>query len=128
MINRSLLNIAPRVPETAIMHDWYLAVVAAACGKVLYINEPLILYRQHGDNTIGAFRYSAASVYRRAESEGGAGVRARLERKFIQARAVYDNLDIMPEKSKKVFEAYLAIPDSGFIERRVALIKNGFLA
>ena len=38
------------------MHDWWLTLVAAFCGKIVYIDEPLHLYRQHTNNTIGARR------------------------------------------------------------------------
>ena len=48
--------IAARPPERGvIMHDWWCALVAAAFGRVIYDPEPgLILYRQHGGNSIGA--------------------------------------------------------------------------
>ena len=36
------------------MHDWWLTLVAAFCGKIVYIDEALHLYRQHTNNTIGA--------------------------------------------------------------------------
>lgn len=53
-INRELAEIASPIPETAIMHDWWLALTAAACGKLLYIDQRLLKYRQHQKNTIGA--------------------------------------------------------------------------
>jgi rhamnosyltransferase len=36
------------------MHDWWLALCGAACGKIGYVNKPMTLYRQHHINTIGA--------------------------------------------------------------------------
>ena len=38
-----------------IMHDWWGALIAAQFGKIQYIDKPTILYRQHGDNNVGAF-------------------------------------------------------------------------
>ncbi|RDU22807.1 glycosyltransferase family 2 protein [Anaerosacchariphilus polymeriproducens] len=35
-------------------HDWWIAVVAATFGKIYYCNKALMLYRQHGNNIIGA--------------------------------------------------------------------------
>lgn len=35
------------------MHDWWIALIAANFGKILYLNEPTILYRQHMDNVVG---------------------------------------------------------------------------
>lgn len=34
-------------------HDWWLYLVVAAYGKVVFDPEPTILYRQHGSNAIG---------------------------------------------------------------------------
>ena len=35
-------------------HDWWLALIACGKGKLAFVNESLQLYRQHGDNSIGA--------------------------------------------------------------------------
>jgi len=36
------------------MYDWWLAQCAAACGGIAFQAEPLLLYRQHPGNVIGA--------------------------------------------------------------------------
>ena len=36
------------------MHDWWLAILVKYFGVVSYINKPLLYYRQHGDNHVGA--------------------------------------------------------------------------
>tara|TARA_B110000444_G_C18837372_1_gene596803 strand:- start:1341 stop:2129 length:789 start_codon:yes stop_codon:yes gene_type:complete len=62
LINQSLAEKALPIPENAIMHDWWLALVAAAFGKVVYLDIPLVYYRQHGNNTFGAEEYTKLSV------------------------------------------------------------------
>ena len=54
LFNRSLLKIALPIPEKAYMHDWWLALVASRCGQIAFIDQPLIQYRQHDANAIGA--------------------------------------------------------------------------
>lgn len=54
LCNRALLEMALPVSEDAMMHDWWLSLVASAFGEIIYINQPLIDYRQHGRNTLGA--------------------------------------------------------------------------
>ena len=56
MINRSCAQKALEVKDqnSVIMHDWWCALVAAKFGTITYIDESLILYRQHGDNSVGA--------------------------------------------------------------------------
>lgn len=62
MVNRSLAMLASPVPERAIMHDWWLALVAAAFGRIGHVARATMLYRQHGGNDTGAKRYGLAHV------------------------------------------------------------------
>lgn len=55
----SLLNgVAPFPPEW--VHDEWLAIIAAAMGEVDCLEQPLIDYRQHGGNQIGARKRNLA--------------------------------------------------------------------
>ena len=56
MINRALAKLALECkdPSQVIMHDWWMAAVAARFGEIVYIDEPLGAYRQHGHNSVGA--------------------------------------------------------------------------
>jgi len=62
LINESLAQKALPIPPHAIMHDWWLAMVAAAFGKLVYLDLPLVHYRQHGNNTIGAKEFTKEAV------------------------------------------------------------------
>jgi glycosyltransferase involved in cell wall biosynthesis len=53
VFNRALLEYAVPFPRV-IMHDWWLALCAAAFGRLLYLPEPTVLYRQHADNAQGS--------------------------------------------------------------------------
>ena len=35
------------------MHDWWIALLAKYNGDCAFINQPLLLYRQHDDNLVG---------------------------------------------------------------------------
>ena len=54
--NRALSVQAMRCVDSTqtVMHDWWMAVVAARFGRIVYIDEPLGDYRQHGSNSVGA--------------------------------------------------------------------------
>ncbi len=58
MINRPLAELARRGSgrDAVIMHDWWCALIAAYYGAVVCVDRPLVLYRQHGDNAVGAKR------------------------------------------------------------------------
>ena len=52
--NRALIDKAFPIPESAYMHDWWLAMVASRCGYIGFIDQALMQYRQHDHNNIGA--------------------------------------------------------------------------
>ena len=54
LFNEELARRALPIPDKAIMHDWWLALTATAFGQIVFIDLPLVKYRQHANNTIGA--------------------------------------------------------------------------
>jgi len=52
-VNRALIDTI--VSDSRIMmHDWWIALIAAGLGKVSIIKEPTLLYRQHDNNQVGS--------------------------------------------------------------------------
>lgn len=64
LVNEALAVKALPISDKAIMHDWWLAIVAAAFGRVIFIDMPLIHYRQHENNTIGATEFIRSPLTR----------------------------------------------------------------
>lgn len=55
VMNRKMADIVrARLPEHAILHDWWLYVVAAYAGKIIFDEHAYIKYRQHEENVVGA--------------------------------------------------------------------------
>jgi len=54
MVNRKLLSYINTIPEHAVMHDWWLALIASLLGEIIFIDTPTVLYRQHKKNDVGA--------------------------------------------------------------------------
>lgn len=65
MISRRLLDVAVPFPGTWV-HDEWLAAIAAATGRLVAVDQPLIDYRQHGSNEIGAVQAGVAATVTRA--------------------------------------------------------------
>lgn len=84
---RSLLDIA--VPfSDAWVHDEWLAVLAATVGTVDFVDEPLIDYRQHGSNEIGAAKPTMAIRVGRLREPR----RERNRRLLARAGALYERV------------------------------------
>lgn len=56
IINKRLRDMAILLEniDLIIMHDQFIAALAAAFGKIDFINKPLVYYRQHENNEMGA--------------------------------------------------------------------------
>ena len=54
MFNQSLRNVVTLIPHKAVMHDWWLALVACFFGHLDFIPQATMLYRQHQNNVVGA--------------------------------------------------------------------------
>ncbi|EHJ57182.1 hypothetical protein HMPREF9318_00679 [Streptococcus urinalis FB127-CNA-2] len=53
MINHALAKLWENQPNI-LMHDWFLAIIAAAKGELIFLQVPTELYRQHANNVLGA--------------------------------------------------------------------------
>lgn len=99
MINRTLNHLATGKSTTnkqrhnieaidlskIIMHDWWCALIASEYGEIQFIQDVTILYRQHGDNSVGfkpvnSFRYLLQKLGKVQE------IKKSLELTRIQAR------------------------------------------
>ena len=75
--NRALLELATPVPNAIVMHDHWLGLCAKVFGVWHYIDEPLVSYRQHGANAVGAKRHHRS------------GLRVWLDPVFLKALAIF---------------------------------------
>jgi len=132
MINRPLLDLALPIPEKAMMHDWWLALVAAAFGRIGHIDEATILYRQHGANDTGAKTWNpveAGKLYfnankRRELFAGHRSVTARIQSQAETFLKRYEPM--LNHRQKEVLEAYVRLPSSNYLLKRYYTAKYGF--
>lgn len=62
LMNMTLLEKALPVPPQAVMHDWWLSLVTSAFGRLVFVPQALVEYRQHGRNTLGAREHKKLSL------------------------------------------------------------------
>lgn len=127
MLNRALVRKAVPIPPAARMHDWWVALVAAALGRVEPLREPTVIYRQHASNTLGAKRWGAGHVIRRALDFFAAdGLARSLRSTQRQAEAFLDRFGPeLPPRQREAVRAYARIDQSGALRRRLVLLRHG---
>lgn len=128
-INRALATLAAPFPKEVIMHDWWLALVAAIKGRILTLNKSTILYRQHENNTIGV---KAPSIKRRFGNIckflfNPSATLPEILAHERQAKALFtrfqENLD---DESTEILRTLLRAPEMTILERKWAYLKWGF--
>jgi hypothetical protein len=132
MINRPLLDLALPIPAEAVMHDWWLALVAAAFGHIGFVAEPTTLYRQHGTSEIGAKKWDLLKEFktffnfkkRRKQIEINNLVMQRMR---LQAAAFLEKYGyVLTGRQKEMLKAFLRLADMNFFMKRYRTIKYGF--
>lgn len=127
--NAALLQAALPVPEEAMVHDWWLAQVASLKGRILRQLEPTILYRQHGNNTLGAQHWSAWLALKLAIQAPFSSLdrpREILMETQIQAKAIISQLgDKLCRDQLEFLSTYAQLRHVNFIKRRYFALRNG---
>ncbi|MQP64538.1 glycosyltransferase [Niveispirillum sp. SYP-B3756] len=131
-INRAACRIGCNVPTESLMHDWWLALVCAARGRIITMPECLIDYRQHGNNAVGAKPWSAASAIRDKIRSGR--FRANQQRFLAWMDRLYAQADALhrlhgaelPRARANTLAAFRFLPHQGFLARRLRMIRHGF--
>ncbi|AOU98649.1 hypothetical protein BI364_12385 [Acidihalobacter yilgarnensis] len=129
LVNRALLEVALPVPDAAVMHDWWLLLVAHTLGEVRCVPQPLVDYRQHESNTIGAEAWDMSGVAKKLRL-GPLAVQRRVRRGWqealTQAEVLYQRYaDRMSSEKRKILESVLNLPRQGDLQRRISAARLG---
>ena len=112
-------------PASIRMHDWWLALIGASFGRVAYLDEPVLLYRQHEKNVVGG---SSRGSYLRDRISHLKRNREALYATMAQGEAflsIYGQ-ELTPEQ-RKILQEFAAIPQKNWFARRYTILHFGFL-
>ncbi|HWI84515.1 glycosyltransferase family 2 protein [Ramlibacter sp.] len=112
LVNRPLLDAALPIPPSAMVHDWWLALIAATVGKILYDPTPTVGYRQHPGNQIGAkgWRRGLASVWQGLRlSRTGDGNFARSLAQASALKTRVERAGLGADAQQQLLAAYCAL-------------------
>ena len=126
--NAALRDLAVPIPPEAIMHDWWLASVAAFTGRIVRDPRPSVMYRQHGENALGAQKWSSLQLFlgvllypRRALMRPA----KIIEETRVMARAAASRLEGRLNDEQKVFlREYHTLREANFLKRKLYPFKH----
>ncbi|HEO5452515.1 TPA: glycosyltransferase family 2 protein [Streptococcus agalactiae] len=115
-------------PNDILMHDWFLALLAASLGEIIYLDLPTQLYRQHDNNVLGARTMDKRFKILR---EGPKSIFTRywklIHDSQQQASLIVDKYgDIMTVTDLELIKCFIKIDKQPFMTRLRWLWKYGY--
>ena len=122
--NKALMKIIQPDFTKAIMHDWFIALIANCSGQIIFIPQATVLYRQHKDNLVGI---ENVLVDLTKKLRNFKKVKQSVNATFIQAQFLKDNYNLNSQ-STEIINNYLNIMKHQHKIVRISIIlKNGYL-
>ena len=129
MINSALARLALRTPVEELAqniegHDRYLALLACCTGRTAYIDIPLVRYRQHSKNLLGAKKSFLKEALLSFKKENKEKVKNSYRLMYAQARQVLKLTE--NERKKDVLKAFISMEGASGIYKIITCIRWGF--
>ncbi len=125
MFNQEVKRKLALLPARARVHDWWIALISSSFGKIGYLKEATLLYRQHEHNVIGNQNFTNYINNR---------VRSLKKQKQVlgltieQAREFYELYkEELPENERVILSEFASLNQYNGIKRRAKIIKYRFL-
>ena len=126
MFNQKLAALALPFSAKAIMHDYWVGMVASSLGHMDYLDKPTIAYRQHGNNVsggadklnLGYIIQKASKIFNHNEYYEVLG------RQIMQAESfLYQYRDHLSKDKIEILEAIASLPSVSFF-KKIILMKE----
>lgn len=125
MINKKLAETVGKIPGEAENHDYWIALVASAFGKIFYLNKRTVLYRQHGSNLSTQFDFNSFSKrFKRivVDKKNLDDVKSKLKMALIFKKIYYSQLS---DQNKKMLQNFIELSKSRSLPLLIRNVKNG---
>lgn len=123
MINRELRNLCLNIPKEAIMHDWWIALVASSLGTIKHLSNCTILYRQHSNNEVGASDVKTLAYIKNKLNKND--IYKSINNSINQATKFYEMYNYkLSDDNKKILNLFSTIKRNGYFKRKKIILKE----
>ena len=133
LINMKTLEISLPIPKQAIMHDWWIALVVSAFGKMDFISTPTVFYRQHNMQEIGAKKWNIIEVGKKLIRLKVVELNTKILNTVLQAETFLETYQhILDAQKRELLITYSKILTFSFLSKIYFILeykffKHGFL-
>ncbi len=126
LMNRTLADLSHPIPEEALMHDWWIALVATCFGHINFLDQATLLYRQHGRNEVGAKHYHIWRFIRQI-LKGNQNKISNIYPTYKQASCFLKRYQsILPPEKQALIKAYEELGQLPYFKQKRQIIKYQF--
>jgi glycosyltransferase involved in cell wall biosynthesis len=133
MINKALRDISLPAQNGIIMHDWWIALVAATFGQIDYVNAQTMLYRQHTCNVEGAKKWCLISKLKRMVMGAIPFILNNTDWKIclLKTQQQAENFlkryrGLINDSQNEILKTYIDLETLSFLSRKITWIKYGY--
>lgn len=126
MINSPLRKIIQSysLPRQARFHDWWIALIAVSFGRIGFIAEPTMYYRQHGKNVVGNQSFLSYFKNRILSLKKQKEALLAIEKQADEFRSIYK--DILSEDNSEIINRFADLHKMNFYMRRYYILRYGY--
>lgn len=127
MINGAIRKVlqSNNLPDKARFHDGWLGLIASSIGKIGFIKEPTLLYRQHEGNVVGDRGFLSYIINRIGNLRKQKKALLELQLQAGEFADLYS--DFLDENKLDLMLKFSKLNEESFIARRIIIIRNGYL-
>ncbi|GBG97263.1 glycosyltransferase family 2 protein [Lactococcus termiticola] len=108
--------------DQVFIHDWYLGLLAAAFGELIYLDLPTELYRQHAANVVGANQKATTMQAIKEARQQSSGFLSNYWAYFDKIKQLNLALlnsqgDKLSQEKRQLIEAFVSLDEASFFKR-----------
>jgi len=126
MINASLRKVIQGfdLPVYAKLHDGWIGLIASSIGKIGYIDETTLLYRQHENNVVGNQTFISYIKDRMSSLKKQKEALNILQRQAQEFLYLYGS--IISDDNKVIISKFANLSNVSILQRRLDIIRYGY--